>query len=581
MRFRLLCITLLFVTIVLSSNDIYADSAEGTAFFITSDGYLLTCAHVVKDASKIDIVVGNRTLSAAIIDIDEKNDVALLKTEVTGQATIPISNTGTIASGSKVWVLGFPLASVLGESLKVNSGSVSGFAVQGTQRIIQIDAAVNPGNSGGPLLNESGVVVGIVNAKIVGPDVSGVGFAIPTNYAMKLLRDQDLSPSSKKTDTVLDGPALTKIATPAIALVRATVRLKEPKLIKSIPTGRCSSVSFSKDGKTIVCVGYKSNKATIWEISTATAVKSFEGLTRADFGADVPPEMESFIKCQVSNGVLRNAVFTPDGLFIAGGSQGCLKVWDIVTGECVNVYQGGLFVTRYAFSANGIWLLYHSRDFLGSDIKCLNTKTNEETLLPNTRSCDAFSISPNKNIVAVYYGEWSNPSSKKGTVEILELPTGKLLRKITGTRASIMSIDFSPDGRLIAGIETDTMPWPLTTTEIEMLTGIITIWNSSTGSVVKTIRCPGVYLQELQYSPDGKMLAVSVIEVKKYLKDESIVDSVWLYDTTTCKRIAALPGSLGFFGSWAGCRIFSPDSKYLALIRDDSKEQNVKIWQVR
>lgn len=551
---------------------LHADTVTGTAFFVTSDGYALTCAHVIKDATEIELAVGGKSLKAAIMATDEKSDIALLKAEVIDQPVIPISNTGKVEQGARVWVLGFPLASMLGDTVKVTGGTVSGISVQGTQRTIQIDAAVNPGNSGGPLLNDKGVVVGIVNAKIVGSDVSGVGFAIPTSYAMQLLRDQGASLPSATGGAVLDGPTLTKRASPAVALVRATVPLKGPRLVGALPVGQCESVSFSADGKTLICAGGNSNKATIWDVTTATVVQSFVGITREDYKAGELPEL---VKGLLQHPLVLGAAFSPDGRLAVCDSGTLLKVWDVGTGKCVRTLVAGLGLgALFAFSADGQWLL-HGTGWAGLDIQCLSTRTNEETAL-DTGDCSGISVSPDSKFVAVCYGMLASPPHTKGTVEILELPKGKLVRKITGSRAYIHGVAYAPDGRRIAGTETDAMSVPKTLDDgWEMSPGVVTIWDSESGSVMKTIQCPGMSPDCLQYSPDGKLLAVQLRQAKRYSKGETMVRAVWLYDTATSERVGVL---VGFIGKNGCCQVFSPDGKLLALCGTD---QTATIWQVR
>ena len=551
---------------------LHADTVTGTAFFVTSDGYALTCAHVVKDATQIELAVGGKSLKAAIIAADEENDIALLKAEVTDQPTVPISNTGRIEQGGRVWVLGFPLASMLGDTVKVTGGTVSGISVQGTQRTIQIDAAVNPGNSGGPLINDRGVVVGIVNAKIVGSDVSGVGFAIPTSYAMQLLRDQGASLPSATGGDVLDGPAVTKAASPAVALVRATVPSKEPALAKSLPVGECQSVSFSRDGRTLICAGWNSNKATIWDVTTGQVVQSFVGITREDFK---PGELPDIIKHDLDRPYVWGAAFSPDGRLVLCDNTGLLKFWDVGTGKCVRTLAAALgFGTLFAFSADGQWFL-HATSWTTSDIQCLGLKTNDETDL-GTGHCSGISVSPDSKSVAVCYGVVDSSPHTKGTIEILELPKGKLVRKITGTRAYIAAVAYAPDGRRIAGSELDAMSVPKTLDDgWEASPGVVTIWDSESGSVAKAVQCPGMSPGHLQYSPDGKLLAVELRQAKRYSKDETRVRSVSLYDTATGERVAVFTG---FFGITGCCQVFSPDSKLLALCGTD---QTARIWQVR
>jgi WD40 repeat protein len=551
-----------------------ADTVTGTAFFVSSEGYAVTCAHVVKDATEVQLAIAGKTFKASIIAVDEKNDVAVLKVEASGQPTIPIGLASKVEAGARVWVLGFPLASMLGDTVKVTSGTISGVTVQGTQRIIQIDAAVNPGNSGGPLLNDGGEVIGVVNAKIVGAEVAGVGFAIPINYAVQLLRNEGVALEGVAAKAALDGAALTRKAGPAVALVKATVPLKEPVLIKSLPVGACLSASFSNDGKTLICAGGSSNKATIWSVETGKAVQSFIGLTREDFKpADQLDESgKRWVESCLQHPSVWNATFSPDGRLAACVSLLLLMLLDVETGKRLRTFPSALLGTEFAFTPDGQWFL-HGTGWDGGEIQCLNMKTGEESAL-GTKSCSGISVSPCSKFAAVCYGTRASAPHSGGTIEILEVPNGKLVRKINGSRADIGSLCYSPDGRYIAGAETDASG--ITADSYEPPAGMVTIWDAESGAVVRNITCPGMSPGSVQYSPDGKVIAVLLRPVKIYaLNDKLKLDlTVALYDPTTGEPTALLPGRLAE-GNCSGS--FSPDSSLLAVVGDET----VNIWQVK
>lgn len=124
----------------------------GTAFVVHPDGYLLTAAHVVKDAVKVEVVIGEKSYSATVLGVDEKRDLALLQIQAKNLSVLSLGNSNAVQVGEEVRVFGFPLASALGDSVKVTRGTVSGIVTKEAQRVFQMDAAVNPGNSGGPLV---------------------------------------------------------------------------------------------------------------------------------------------------------------------------------------------------------------------------------------------------------------------------------------------------------------------------------------------------------------------------------------------------------------------------------------------
>ncbi|HUT31941.1 MAG TPA: SUMF1/EgtB/PvdO family nonheme iron enzyme [Planctomycetota bacterium] len=194
-------------------------SATGTAFFVGKGGYLLTCAHVVKGAGRVEVSIGLKSLEAAVLAMDEELDLALLQVRVEGVATLPLANSNAVEVGTEVRAFGFPLSSVIGEDLKVTKGTISGISMRAAQKVLQVDAAVNPGNSGGPLVNEKGEVVGVVSAKIVDVKVSNVGFSVPINYAKPMLEKQGVEFGKEGAKEKLDGPALVKMVSPSVALV--------------------------------------------------------------------------------------------------------------------------------------------------------------------------------------------------------------------------------------------------------------------------------------------------------------------------------------------------------------------------
>lgn len=542
-----------------------ADTITGTAFFVSKDGYAITCAHLVKDATSVELLLGERSVKAAVITLDDRNDLALLKVEETNRPTVILGSTSEIETGARVWVLGYPLAGVLGDSVKVTSGTVSGISVQGTQRLIQIDAAVNPGNSGGPLFNDRGQVIGVVNAKIVRRDVSGVGFAVPVNYAAQLLGNEGVVVPKITSGAVIDGPTLTKKAGPAVVLVQAIVPLKEPILVKSLPVGECRSASFSKSGKSIICAGGAANKATIWDVARGKMLQSFPGTTREVLG---PALVDKIGATLVDNPIVFAAKFSPDEQVAAVSSFPLILIYDTKTGERRRaIWAPALFGAVFAFSPDGQSLLYGTGILCG-EVECLNLKTAEESRV-GAKGCTTFSLSPCGKFLAVVYDEDSEAPHVKGTVEIVGVTKGDLLRRIVGSRSSIGHVCYSPDGRWIAGTENNARG--LATDALEAVGGIVTIWDSNSGSTLKSIHCPGMEPGSLHYSRDGKMLAVELGKVGKDARKSE--PCVALYDVGSGERIALIPGSMGW---QTDNEVFSPDG-LLAVLRNES----VDIWQVK
>lgn len=168
----------------------------GSGFIIDKRGYILTNFHVVQEAQSIEVVLGDQSrYPAKFIGADQRNDVALLKIEPNGKnlATLPLGDSGNLQVGQKVLAIGNPF----GFQSTLTTGVVSalGRTVQTSENTyideaIQTDAAINRGNSGGPLINSHGQVIGI-NSAIYTPSgtTAGIGFAIPINTAKSIAND--------------------------------------------------------------------------------------------------------------------------------------------------------------------------------------------------------------------------------------------------------------------------------------------------------------------------------------------------------------------------------------------------------
>ena len=172
-----------------SDNSASPDSptASGTGFFITDDGYLISNYHVVKDATRVRVVTRSGTVPAKVVQVDEANDIALLK--VDGQfAVLPVASSRAVALGGTVATVGFPDPGLQGFSPKLAKGEIAALAGAGDNaRYFQISVPVQPGNSGGALVDERGNVVGIVSAKLDASVALAASGALPenVNYAVK------------------------------------------------------------------------------------------------------------------------------------------------------------------------------------------------------------------------------------------------------------------------------------------------------------------------------------------------------------------------------------------------------------
>jgi len=159
----------------------------GSGFIVSSDGYVLTNAHVVDDASEVTVkLTDRREFMAKVIGVDKRSDVALIKIAATGLPTVHFGDSSRLKPGQWVVAIGSPF----GFENSVTAGVVSATARPLDENyvpFIQTDAAVNPGNSGGPLFNVDGQVIGI-NAQIYSRTggFMGMSFAIPIDLALNV-----------------------------------------------------------------------------------------------------------------------------------------------------------------------------------------------------------------------------------------------------------------------------------------------------------------------------------------------------------------------------------------------------------
>ncbi|PKO53551.1 MAG: protease Do [Betaproteobacteria bacterium HGW-Betaproteobacteria-2] len=166
----------------------YKSQSLGSGFIISSDGYIMTNAHVIRDASEVVVKLNDkREFSAKIIGADARTDVALLKIEANGLPKVTIGNPEQLKVGEWVVAIGSPFG--LESTLTAGVVSAKGRALPQENFVpfIQTDVAINPGNSGGPLFNLKGEVVGI-NSQIYSRTggYMGLSFAIPIDVAMEI-----------------------------------------------------------------------------------------------------------------------------------------------------------------------------------------------------------------------------------------------------------------------------------------------------------------------------------------------------------------------------------------------------------
>jgi S1-C subfamily serine protease len=197
-----------------SPNGGQGTAASGSGFFVSKSGIIATNAHLIADAKKINVKVSNdqgiSNYSAKIVLNDAQNDVALLQIDdqkFNGTPDLPYTILSSADVGEKVFTIGYPLNDIMGTNFKVTDGIISSKSGIGDDvRYFQISVPLQPGNSGGPLFDKDGDVIGITTARLnsaaVGTQVENVNYAVKAGYLLNLLNmlpNHEKLPSSSLT----------------------------------------------------------------------------------------------------------------------------------------------------------------------------------------------------------------------------------------------------------------------------------------------------------------------------------------------------------------------------------------------
>ena len=189
---------------------------SGTGFLVTRDGYILTCHHVIKGTDEIKISVGGKVYPAKIIRDDPYNDLALLKINGSFSA-IAFSSKRSAKMGQEVFTIGYPNPGLQGRSAKFTKGTINSLTgFKDDIRLYQVSVPIQPGNSGGALLDENGNILGVVVAmldakttfKISGSLPQNVNYAVKSTYAQAILdtlpeiSDKLIAPSKSKSNVI-------------------------------------------------------------------------------------------------------------------------------------------------------------------------------------------------------------------------------------------------------------------------------------------------------------------------------------------------------------------------------------------
>ena len=229
-------------------------SASGSGFILTSDGYVVTNNHVVEGATSVTVKLYNGDeYDAEIVGTDEMNDVALLKIDATGLQTVTIGDSDQIEVGEEVIAIGNPLGEL---TFTMTAGVVSALDREINTdgkpiNMLQTDVAINSGNSGGPLFDMNGNVIGITSAKYSGStssgaSIEGISFAIPINDALRVI--YDLQQYGHVTGRAYLGVTVKDLD----SSTGATYGLPTGPMIRSVEAGGCAEKAGLQQGDIII-----------------------------------------------------------------------------------------------------------------------------------------------------------------------------------------------------------------------------------------------------------------------------------------------------------------------------------------
>lgn len=203
-------------------------NSQGSGFVIAPDGQVLSNAHVVSGCGSVVVSIGGLQVPAAIVSVDKANDIALLKVSDPPKTFLALRD-GKVKLGEPVVTLGYPLQGVVSTSLHLTSGNISSLSgLSDDSRYLQFTAPVQPGSSGGPLLDASGNVVGMVTMKLstsyamnnFGDVPQNINFAVKASVIREFLESQGISPRSRPLGATLPLPEVPERVGAAAVLIR-------------------------------------------------------------------------------------------------------------------------------------------------------------------------------------------------------------------------------------------------------------------------------------------------------------------------------------------------------------------------
>jgi S1-C subfamily serine protease len=201
----------------------------GTGFFVSDIGDIVTAFHVVEGAKRIAVKTEVGTIyTAHVVRSDPANDLALLKSDASPSLSVYLQSSANAQKGDEVLALGYPLLGLQGQEQKATFGHVNALSgAAGDIRLLQVDTPIQPGNSGGPLINNSGEVIGVVTASLSqraalnasGALAQGVNYAVKSDYLFPLLTRSELTKSLAGKRSRTEWPQLVKGLEKSVVLI--------------------------------------------------------------------------------------------------------------------------------------------------------------------------------------------------------------------------------------------------------------------------------------------------------------------------------------------------------------------------